>query len=65
VNRHKATTLQTFEAFIDGSSREEVKEAILLQAAESAFEPESSGFLRTEGDGPQLSQITQLVNAAK
>lgn len=65
VNRHKATTLKTFEVFINGSANPEVKEAILLQAAKSAFEPQSTGFLRTEGDGPQISQITELVKATK
>jgi hypothetical protein len=65
VNRHKATTLQTFEVFINGSASPDVKEAILLQAAKSSFEPQSTGFLRTEGEGPQISQITELVKAAK
>ena len=65
VNRHKATTLATFEAFINGSANPEVKEAILLQAAKSAFDPQATGFLKGEGDNSQFTQITEMVKAAK
>lgn len=63
VNKHKATTLRTFEVFISGAASDEIKQAILLQAAKSAFEPQSSGFLRSEGDGPQINQVTDIIRA--
>lgn len=46
VNKHRATALQTFEAFSAGASSEEVRQAVLLQATASVFTHQATGYLK-------------------
>tara|TARA_R110002124_G_scaffold124671_3_gene283755 strand:+ start:721 stop:1794 length:1074 start_codon:yes stop_codon:yes gene_type:complete len=60
---HRATTLNTFEAFYNGSKDEHVKDAILLQAAYAAFANRQTGFESIqEKDSPPAMQIVDVLN---
>lgn len=60
---HRATTLDTFQAFYNGSNDEHVKDAILLQAAYAAFGNRQTGFESIqEKDSPPPMQIVDVLN---
>jgi nucleotide-binding universal stress UspA family protein len=61
VNKHRATALLTFQAFRNGSADPAVKNAILQQAARSVFDAQPSGFLRAEGEGTKISQVSETI----
>lgn len=56
VNRHRAISIATFRAFVEGTNNPQVKEAILLQAAQAAFRPQESGY--SEGNSIRDPQNT-------
>lgn len=61
VNRHRQNALSSFETFVKGASDKQTKDAVLLQATQSIFSPQESGFVKGEGP-PQLgSQIVEVV----
>ena len=61
----KRTTLETFEAFYQGSEDQNVKNVILLQAAYAAFANQQTGFESAhEKDAPPTIQILDVLNKA-
>lgn len=58
VNRHRAIALSTFETFVNASSDDATKNAVLLKATQAIFSPEVTGYLAKE---PQPSVSPQLV----
>lgn len=61
INKHRSNALATFEAFAEGTSDPEVKNAILLQAAQSIFTPQTSGHIRNEPDPSSSTQIIKVM----
>ncbi|MEM9652309.1 MAG: hypothetical protein AAGA65_09455 [Actinomycetota bacterium] len=62
LNEHRADALNTFEAFVEGSSSLEVRDAVLLEATRAVFGPQPSGYLKggaAEGQSP--STIFEVV----
>ena len=46
VNRHRENDLKTFRAFVEGPQDDpQVRNAILLQASQSIFAPQTSGYI--------------------
>lgn len=61
VNRHRQNALSSFETFVKGASELQTKDAVLLQATQSIFTPQDSGFVKGEGV-PQLgSQVIEVL----
>jgi hypothetical protein len=63
VNRHRANAMQTFQAFVAGSEDLATRDFILRQAAQCAFSPQQSGYLKDESlptPGP-ASQIIDMI----
>jgi len=60
INRHRANCLSTFNTFID-SADEERKAAVLLQATQTIFSHQSSGFLSKENDIQNPNPIVEIV----
>jgi hypothetical protein len=58
VNQHRAIALSTFETFVNASSDEQTKNAVLLKATQAIFAPEVTGYLAKE---PPASVSPQLV----
>lgn len=44
INRHRQNALLTFNAFIEGTDSQEVRDTILTHASTCAFSPQESGF---------------------
>jgi hypothetical protein len=60
VNRHRANSLGTFEAFIASAGDSQTKDAVLIQAAQSIFAPQATGFSpagESDAGSPQILEI--------
>lgn len=60
VNRHRQNALSSFETFVKGTSEPQTKDAVLLQATQSIFAPQDSGFVKNEGTPHPGSQIVEV-----
>lgn len=62
LNGHRANALRTFETFYNGSSDVEVKDTILLQAANAAFANRSTGYESApESDNQSTTQFIDII----
>lgn len=61
VNRHRQNALSSFETFVKGAGDAQTKDAVLLQATQSIFSPQDSGFVKNEGAPNLGSQIVEVV----
>ena len=59
VNRHRCNALLTFETFVSGTSDEHTRNAVLLQATESIFGHQPSGFSDKSHDSgsPKILEV--------
>ena len=60
VNKHRQNGLSTFQAFVNATTDEATKNAVLLRSTESIFGLTSSGFVPNENEssgGPQILEI--------
>lgn len=63
VNRHRANTVKTFQAFSDFAESASTQDAVLRKGAASIFAPQPSGYLRGQRDaeqGPGLNTIDSI-----
>lgn len=68
VNRHRQNALSSFETFVKGTGDPQTKDAVLLQATQSIFAPQESGFVRGENaphPGSQIVEVVRGVTGAK
>lgn len=63
VNQHRQNALSTFETFVKAASDEQTKNAVLLQATQSIFSPQSTGFVTQDGDSTGTPQILEIVRS--
>jgi len=61
LNKHRANALMTFRAFVEGTSDERVKDAILLHASQAAFSSRPTGFDSPEQDSPSVNPVVEIV----
>lgn len=61
VNRHRQNALNTFETFVESSRDAQTKDAVLLQATQSIFASQSTGYLSDEAEAPTTPQIIEIV----
>lgn len=61
INRHRRNALATFQTFANGSDDPQVKNAILLQAAQCIFSPQVSGYVRNESDTVTNTPVVNLI----
>jgi hypothetical protein len=60
VNRHKANCLSSFNTFVD-SADDERKHAVLLQATQTIFSHQKSGFLTKENEITTPNPVVEVV----
>jgi hypothetical protein len=63
VNRHRQTSLTTFEIFVPGTSDPVTKNSVLMQSTQAIFAPQPSGYLKTDQEMPQMNQVTEIVRS--
>lgn len=61
LNKHRANALMTFRAFVEGTSDERVKDAILLQASQAAFAGRPTGFDSPDKDVQTINPVVEVI----
>lgn len=61
LNKHRANALMTFKAFVEGSSEQQIKEAILLQAAQAAFVNRPTGYETQEKEAQAINPVVEVL----
>lgn len=61
LNKHRANALMTFRAFVEGTSDDRIKDAILLQAAQAAFSGRPTGFDAPEKDSQTINPVVEVL----
>lgn len=64
LNSHRKVALQTFRTFVEGTSDERVKDAILLHAAQAAFGSRSTGFDGGDSEAGPVHPIVEVLGRA-
>jgi hypothetical protein len=60
INKHRQNALSTFETFVKAASDDQTKNAVLLQATQSIFSLQNSGFV-SQGEQPASPQILEVI----
>ncbi len=60
VNRHRETSLNTFQAFVEGTADASTKDKILLEAAHAVFGQTATGMI----DGKDSSGVIEVLEGA-
>ena len=63
INKHRQNALSTFEAFAKAAGDSETKNAVLLQATQCIFSPQSTGYLGQEKDSEGHSSILEIIRS--
>ncbi len=61
LNKHRANALMTFRAFVEGTTDDRVKDAILLHASQAAFVARPTGYDSREKDGPAINPVIEVI----
>lgn len=61
VNKHRANSLNSFETFVKSTSDDATKDAVLLQATQSIFNPQSTGYDNKDVDGDTSNKFIEIL----
>jgi len=62
VNKHRQNALSTFETFVKAAQDDpETKNAVLLQATQSIFSAQPSGYIRDESESESPNKIIEIL----
>ncbi len=66
VNRHRALSLQTFQAFTSATSNQNIKDAVLLEATKTIFSHAPTGYLSSGKDhsNKEDARIIEIVRSS-
>ncbi|MBI3089461.1 MAG: hypothetical protein HYY96_02250 [Candidatus Tectomicrobia bacterium] len=64
INRHRQNALSTFETFVKAASDDGTKNAVLIQATQSIFSPQNSGFLSKDSEPSASPKILEIIRNA-
>lgn len=64
VNQHRQNALSSFETFVAGAGDQQTKDAVLIQATQSIFAPQDSGFVKGENVPQPGGQVIEILRAA-
>lgn len=63
VNRHRQNALSTFETFVKAAGEDQTKNAVLIQATQSIFSPQISGFTTQESEPTTSPRILEIIRS--
>jgi hypothetical protein len=63
VNKHRNNALGSFQAFAASASDDQTKSAVLIQATQSIFTPQPSGYVKTDGDNAPASPVIEILRS--
>lgn len=61
VNKHRQNALSTFETFVKAASDPQTKDAVLIQATQSIFSPQSTSFGSGEIESSSSPQVLEII----
>ena len=61
VNKHRANSLNSFETFVKSTEDPATKDAVLLQATQSIFSPQSSGFDGNDSESDPSNKFIEIL----
>lgn len=61
INQHRQNALSTFETFVKAATDDQTKSAVLLQATQSIFSHQPSGFSQHDQDVAQSPQVLEII----
>ena len=61
VNRHRALSLQTFQAFSHAASDDPTKDAVLMEATRAIFGSTPTGYLDAKGGSESDLKIIEIA----
>lgn len=61
LNKHRANALMTFRAFVEGPSDQQIKDSILLQAAQAAFVNRPTGYEAHEKESQTINPVVEII----
>lgn len=65
VNKHRQNSLSTFETFVKATGNDtDTKNAVLLQATQSIFSAQSSGYVHKESDSETPNKFIEIMRSA-
>ena len=65
LNKHRQNALEIFETFVNGTSDEQTKNAVLLQAVQSIFAQQNTGYNDNETEtGNAQTKILEFVSSS-
>ncbi len=65
VNRHRALSLRTLQAFTAAASDEQSKDAVLVEATKAVFNAGATGYLDGSASSVSSEQTIKVVESAK
>lgn len=64
VNKHRQNALSTFETFVAAASDVDTKNAVLLQATQSIFSAQPSGYILKDSDNESPNKVIEILRSA-
>lgn len=64
VNRHRQNALNSFQTFVSSTEDSATKNAVLVQATQSIFAPQHSGFSHTDSDPVVGAAVLEVAKSA-
>lgn len=61
VNKHRENALKTFQTFVEATTSEDIRQAILIQATSCIFSPQPSGYQKADNDGDGANKIIEIT----
>jgi hypothetical protein len=61
INQHRQNALNTFESFVEGTSDDHTKNAVLVKSTEAVFSPIVTGYLTKEPEPQGGTQILEVI----
>lgn len=63
VNKHRKNALHTFESFVKSADDIETKNAVLIQATQSIFSNQPSGYVNKESEQDSPSKVIEIMRS--
>lgn len=63
VNKHRANALLTFQAFVNASNDNHIRDAVLMETTKSIFAISSSGYIENENSNAQQTNVVEIIKS--
>lgn len=64
VNRHRSNALRVFDIFVKAAADDATKNAVLIQATQSIFSPQQTGYVSGDGEAQTASPFVEIIKGS-